>query len=222
MGSDPWGSVMKPMVGNSDMAHALSQACGFPISTQYVTNFLSALRISSPFSQYRNQTSSNPPLASQPAQAVESTLQSDPLPSSEVVVSSAISSSALQTASVSQNHTSTLQHTAAPTAPPPETSSPPTTIHASPTVAPTPPPQQPSQNNPPSSGGSTSSNDISTYLSAHNSIRAEHGAAPLSWSDQLAGKAQQWANGCVFRHSGGSLGPFGGMEDKKYVYSFLI
>ncbi len=30
-------------------------------------------------------------------------------------------------------------------------------------------------------------------------------------SNNLAAKAQQWANGCVFKHSGGSLGPFGGM-----------
>jgi len=31
----------------------------------------------------------------------------------------------------------------------------------------------------------------------------------LSWSDDLASKAQEWANNCRFEHSGGSLGPFG-------------
>ena len=65
----------------------------------------------------------------------------------------------------------------------------------------------------PASSGSdstTSSSDISAYLSAHNTIRAQHGASALTWSDELASKAQQWANGCVFQHSGGSLGPFGG------------
>jgi len=31
----------------------------------------------------------------------------------------------------------------------------------------------------------------------------------LTWSDNLANKAQKWANGCVFQHSGGSLGAFG-------------
>ncbi|KAI0669976.1 CAP domain-containing protein, partial [Trametes maxima] len=51
--------------------------------------------------------------------------------------------------------------------------------------------------------------DIDQYLQAHNSIRSQHGASPLTWSDDLAAKAQQWANGCVFQHSGGSLGPFG-------------
>ncbi|TDL29851.1 PR-1-like protein [Rickenella mellea] len=51
--------------------------------------------------------------------------------------------------------------------------------------------------------------DISAYLTAHNDARAEHGAAPLTWSDDLASKAQEWANGCQFKHSGGSLGPYG-------------
>ncbi|KAI0079612.1 hypothetical protein K474DRAFT_1696318 [Panus rudis PR-1116 ss-1] len=65
-----------------------------------------------------------------------------------------------------------------------------------------------------SGGGNAGSNgssdgDIQQYLSAHNSVRAQHGAAPLTWSDEAAAKAQQWANGCVFEHSGGSLGPFG-------------
>jgi hypothetical protein len=31
----------------------------------------------------------------------------------------------------------------------------------------------------------------------------------LTWSDDAASKAQQWANNCKFVHSGGSLGPFG-------------
>jgi uncharacterized protein YkwD len=31
----------------------------------------------------------------------------------------------------------------------------------------------------------------------------------LSWNNNLAAKAQQWANRCQFKHSGGSLGAFG-------------
>ncbi|OBZ79217.1 Fruiting body protein SC7 [Grifola frondosa] len=59
-------------------------------------------------------------------------------------------------------------------------------------------------------GDATSQSDIDQYLSAHNTVRAQHGASALTWGDNLASKAQQWANGCVFQHSGGSLGPFGG------------
>ena len=55
----------------------------------------------------------------------------------------------------------------------------------------------------------TSQSDIDTYLSAHNTVREAHGAADLVWSDTLANAAQSWANGCVFKHSGGSLGPYG-------------
>ncbi|EKM60983.1 uncharacterized protein PHACADRAFT_247249 [Phanerochaete carnosa HHB-10118-sp] len=59
------------------------------------------------------------------------------------------------------------------------------------------------------SGSDASSSDIEQYLNAHNTVRAQHGAVPLTWSNELASKAQQWANGCVFQHSGGTLGPFG-------------
>ncbi|KAJ6559795.1 CAP domain-containing protein [Mycena capillaripes] len=55
----------------------------------------------------------------------------------------------------------------------------------------------------------TSAADEQAYLTGHNTVRAQHGAAALTWSDDLAAKAQQWANGCVFQHSGGTLGPFG-------------
>lgn len=55
----------------------------------------------------------------------------------------------------------------------------------------------------------TSSSDISAYLSAHNTVRAQHGASPLTWSDSLAAAAKTWTEKCVFQHSGGSLGPYG-------------
>ncbi|KAL0957571.1 hypothetical protein HGRIS_001356 [Hohenbuehelia grisea] len=59
------------------------------------------------------------------------------------------------------------------------------------------------------SASASSNSDEDRYLAAHNPFRAQHGAGGLSWSDDLAGKAQQWANNCKFQHSGGSLGPFG-------------
>jgi uncharacterized protein YkwD len=46
-------------------------------------------------------------------------------------------------------------------------------------------------------------------LGAHNNFRAQHGAKPLIWNDRLASKAREWAQKCAFKHSGGSLGPFG-------------
>jgi len=55
----------------------------------------------------------------------------------------------------------------------------------------------------------TSPADINAYLSGHNTFRAKHGAAALTWSDKLAAAAQKWASGCVFKHSGGSVGPYG-------------
>ncbi|KAI0732323.1 CAP domain-containing protein [Fomitopsis betulina] len=60
-----------------------------------------------------------------------------------------------------------------------------------------------------SSSTDTSSSDIDEYLSDHNTVRAQHGAAALTWNDTLASAAQSWANGCVFEHSGGTLGPYG-------------
>ena len=52
--------------------------------------------------------------------------------------------------------------------------------------------------------------DADQYLAAHNNFRAQHGARALTWNGDLANKAQQWANRCVFEHSGGQLGPYGG------------
>ncbi len=48
-------------------------------------------------------------------------------------------------------------------------------------------------------------------VSAHNLVRAQHCAGPLTWSAKLAAVAQQWADslrdqGCKFGHSGGKFG----------------
>jgi uncharacterized protein YkwD len=51
--------------------------------------------------------------------------------------------------------------------------------------------------------------DRDAYLRAHNNERAKHGAAALTWSTTLEAAAQKWANKCVFKHSGGTLGPYG-------------
>lgn len=44
---------------------------------------------------------------------------------------------------------------------------------------------------------------MSQVLALHNALRARHGASPLSWSASLAAASQDWANRCVFQHSGG-------------------
>ncbi|KAF8507059.1 CAP domain-containing protein [Russula emetica] len=64
----------------------------------------------------------------------------------------------------------------------------------------------PASSTPGTSDGSVSSADIQAYLSAHNTVRAQHGAASLTWNDTLSSVAQAWANGCKFQHSGGQFG----------------
>jgi pathogenesis-related protein 1 len=51
--------------------------------------------------------------------------------------------------------------------------------------------------------------DQRAYLKAHNSVRAQHGAAPLVWNQTLSDAGASWAKRCEFKHSGGILGPFG-------------
>jgi len=57
-----------------------------------------------------------------------------------------------------------------------------------------------------SGSGDVSSTDINDYLSDHNTLRAAHGAAPLTWNNTLSAYAQNWANGCQFVHSHGPYG----------------
>ena len=63
----------------------------------------------------------------------------------------------------------------------------------------------------PGPGGGAPAGDPQRILDAHNRGRAEHCAAPLQWSADLAMAAQRWANtlaqrGCALEHSSGPLG----------------
>jgi uncharacterized protein YkwD len=76
--------------------------------------------------------------------------------------------------------------------------------------APEPPraPDPPRAPEPASPAGGT---DAQRLIAAHNKVRAQHCAPPLTWSAKLAQVAQQWANnlrdqGCKFGHSGGQYG----------------
>jgi len=52
------------------------------------------------------------------------------------------------------------------------------------------------------------------YLSAHNNVRAAHGASPLNWDNKFAQKAAQWANACQLRLTNGVLNdsPYGELQ----------
>ncbi|KAJ7655104.1 PR-1-like protein [Mycena polygramma] len=58
-------------------------------------------------------------------------------------------------------------------------------------------------------GSRASDSDVQAYLQTHNSIRSQHGAVPVTWSNDAAEKAQEWADECKNVHSGGTLGPLG-------------
>lgn len=83
-----------------------------------------------------------------------------------------------------------------------------------PTTSAAPPPAPPVAPDSSSDSGGTDSGGLTAaqqadFLQLHNSIRSQHGAVALTWSDSLAGTGKGWADKCVFKHSGGTLGPFG-------------
>ncbi|KAF2653439.1 PR-1-like protein, partial [Lophiostoma macrostomum CBS 122681] len=43
-------------------------------------------------------------------------------------------------------------------------------------------------------------------VNTHNTDRAKHGVAGLKWDNDAAKYAQNWANNCDFKHSGGKYG----------------
>ncbi|KAG6911826.1 hypothetical protein DXG01_000073 [Tephrocybe rancida] len=214
MGNDRWGGVMRKPANNETLDDALSRACGFePTATP----------------------SASQPLGN--VQTGSVTFSSIPTTSSAVVVvptsstfnltspaNNSVSASFVPKTSSSVILTATKPFTTSTAVPaPPKTSStraaPATTsvvphftttfaTQAKPTTTKATVPTT-SVSSGGSSSGSTASSDVQSYLSSHNTIRAQHGAAALTWSDDLASKAQTWANKCVFQHSGGTLGRLG-------------
>ncbi|KAH6917211.1 PR-1-like protein [Coprinopsis sp. MPI-PUGE-AT-0042] len=47
------------------------------------------------------------------------------------------------------------------------------------------------------------------WLNAHNTVRARHGARALTWGSDLEAAARNWAQRCVWQHSGGAVGSYG-------------
>lgn len=214
MGADPWGAVMKP--GPTDMVVIIAQACG--TAAGYATSYILWTLTHGSFCSAKaglapSTTSSN---ATQTAIAipVASTYATLNLTSSSTSTSSAIAQHSSTSSSSALHFSSSLssasyKHSSSPGLSSPKTPKP--SPSPSPSLSSTKP--KPSNKSPTQAVASSSgafASDISQYLSAHNSVRTRHGASDLTWSDTLASVAQQWADGCKFTHSGGSLGPYGG------------
>ncbi|KAI0757073.1 CAP domain-containing protein [Daedaleopsis nitida] len=227
MGTDRWGSVLtKTVTKTNDMGAVITQACRVqpsPVSTS---------------SSSTSTRATSTPIANVIASASFGTVNASATPSLRPLVGNTTSITLkLVTSARPKSSTSTRTSTqrTTPVATTSSSSSSTTTTTSKPAPAPTttstPPPKPTTTTKPAtttskasapktttqssasdggnSSDGATSQSDITAYLQAHNSVRSQHGAAALTWSDDLAAKAQQWANKCVFQHSGGQLGKFG-------------
>ncbi|ESK98377.1 hypothetical protein Moror_127 [Moniliophthora roreri MCA 2997] len=205
MGTDRWGSVMQKTDTSTEAWNAaLAKACGVETtstSSQTVlsTNFSVSAANFLPTTLRLSTSIASSSSSSETTTSTEQETASEPQP--PIMTSS----------SSSETTTSTERETTSELPPPPPTTT--SQIPPSPTTSstiPTAPTQDSGNNSSGNSGnGGSSSGDIEQYLEAHNSVRAQHGAQPLTWSDEAASKAQQWANNCKFEHSGGSLGSFG-------------
>ncbi|KAF5377524.1 hypothetical protein D9615_005246 [Tricholomella constricta] len=223
MGNDPWGIVMKKADSTESFAAAISKACGSKVtptqvpiqpvanvqsgSVSFSSTATSSFAVASSFATVV-PTSSAPGVTS--AAGFAPTV---PKPSSSLIPS--VSSSSLKPVITSSAPPPPPRTTSTPPPPPVTTSSTRSPVIRT-TSTPLPPPatkKAPEQTQAPSTGGGssggTSNSDIQAYLSSHNTVRARHGAADLTWNDDLAAKAQQWANGCLFEHSGGIFGRLG-------------
>ncbi|KAF9458191.1 CAP domain-containing protein [Collybia nuda] len=215
MGTDPWGPVVQN--SNQSLDAILSKACG----SQYV--YPSSISIPSGSLIVSDFTPTTSFVSSAPKESTTSllsviktptlvfTLSTTPTTASSHTSHSSSSSRPVVTRiSSSQQEVSRVASFFPATTHLPSQTTPnfrpaPTTLKTSEPVS-TPTPLSTGKS---SASGSTPSNDIQAYLVGHNTARSRHGAVDLVWSDNLAAKAQQWANGCQFKHSGGSLGAFG-------------
>lgn len=71
-------------------------------------------------------------------------------------------------------------------------------------------------------GSGASDMAVQEYIQNHNTLRAQYSAGNLEWNNTLAATAQQWSNNCVFEHSNGTLGPYGGRWSQWTVLHFIF
>ncbi|KAF8922373.1 CAP domain-containing protein [Mucidula mucida] len=226
MGSDPWGSVMSSSSGSWEST--VSEACG---SDTVVSSTEGAVSTSTSSATSETTTSSilstSTPSSSSSSSSIlveSSSVASEPSssPAAFIPVASSTTSTSEFTSFTPETTSSTFfepaSTTSEPSQPPTTTEVPETTEQAPATTTEAPTTTSSSEAAPLASSsdsgssnnsGSTSQSDIDAYLKGHNDVRAQHGASDLTWSDDLAAAAQQWANNCVFKHSGGTLGPYG-------------
>lgn len=138
------------------------------------------------YQQSSSESSAPAPTTSSESPAPAPTTSSS---SSSYVAPTTSSSSSSSSTSVAPPTTSSSSTTAAPT-----TSSAPSTTSSAPSST--------------TSSSEPTNSLASEIVDYHNKVRSEHGVGSLSWSDKLAGYAQDYLSGdnCVFKHSGGPYG----------------
>lgn len=66
------------------------------------------------------------------------------------------------------------------------------------------------------SWGAATDDEIQRWLDSHNQYRLKHQVAPVSWSDEVAQSAQNWADSCPTGHSKAGYG-----ENMAWGYSSI-
>ncbi|KAF6766373.1 PR-1-like protein [Ephemerocybe angulata] len=212
-GSNPWGPVIQKVSAESKLKAEtyIAQACGSSVSTTASSTSSSVPVATSSSTVAQTTTVISSPVVT--SSTTSSTLKATTTSSSSKATSSSTSASSANVAPTSSSKapvssSSVRVASSSSSQPSPTTTTTKVTSSTTTKVTSTAPPTTTSS--PPTGGSeSTSGGDIQAYLDAHNSVRRNHGAADLTWSDSLAAAAQKWANNCQFKHSGGSLGAFG-------------
>lgn len=208
MGNNRWGSVMHD-AGSLNLDAAVSLACGSPLpeTTNVAATIVSPQSAPAPTA---NQIVNTPPVDI-PVQQTTPVVVATPVLPTASIVEPQVTVAQFTTTKVRLNPpvvtrtvSSTRRFVTSKSQPTPSTIRRPI-----PTPEVVPPPPLPQFVPVDFGGGQDSGSDIDQYLNAHNIVRAQHGANPLVWSDNLASAATRWAQGCVFEHSGGILGRFG-------------
>ncbi|KAG2023285.1 hypothetical protein CC2G_000955 [Coprinopsis cinerea AmutBmut pab1-1] len=223
LGADRWGPVVLPK-SNANLEAHIASACGTtvqprPSQAKPPTRLEQVPKNGAPIpsSYYTDAVNSR-------SSALPSPSSSLALPSSSSVAPSTSSESVAPTptvaaAFVEEPEPEPTTSAPPPPAPEPTTSDPPQEPNTpapaparSPEPQPEPETQQPEPQPSPAPGPApapAASGDRQIWLDEHNRYRAEHGAAPLTWGDDLEAAALRWASGCKFEHSGGTLGRLG-------------